>query len=348
MKDFDPFYGVGSQGVNVDLSGVADLAYQTANNPPAWLTDLTGIGETAYNRSFDLLQMQREDNQLQRFVADADAAGISPIAAMGKAGSYGAIGSTAGQGRGGGTNIRDMISLMTAKESIARSRTERELLSAKTERERAETAGVSGRESRATDMHGLLMEGARLQNASAQDQVNWLAETFPHRVVSTVENASQDTIRTHIARQERFLAQLGVEVAYRRNLFERMEAAWRTGATSFTMQTSDLWNFPTDITGYHRVPGRITVPTPTVDLSSLRHSWQVEFLANQLAIETNGYLRDITRKRKNWFEVLSIGQMITGGAGAVGAYMPYMQGTPHVGPYDHISGYGSIGPDRRR
>lgn len=304
-----------------------------------------------YQKSFDRTQMDREDNQLQRFKADATAAGISPIAALGKSGSYGAIGSTvrapsgsgAAQAGSGASQLGNAARSM-AEIALTQAQTNRTL--AEKDKVVAETGGIRGSEQRAGEMHDLLMEGQRLQNAQAQDQVDWLGRTFEARVAQPVVNLEISRVNRIIAVQHELINEMRISRDYVDTMLAKAQLAFRSGAESFSFSMfHPAHSGGPDVglpTGADKFPA-------VIDFSSLRYPEQVEVLVNQLAIETNGYLRDITRKKKNWFEVLSIGQLITGGAGAVGAYMPYMQGNDsRTRAFEDVPGYGSYGPDRRR
>ena len=313
---------------NLGPGGQVPFPEKASPNFGNFLTDLTGLGETQYNRYFDQVQMFRDDNKLTRMVADARRAGVSPIAAMGAAGSYGQVGSSA-QNKGGlsaGALAQLAQQAYVNKAVVNKTNAEARLIQARTATEAAQRASLfasaaasRGGEERAGDLHSVVRRGMELANSSSEEQLRFVRETFNDRVARVSVDLDRAEVNRIIDRQRSVLAHYDVNVAYYRNLELRMYNAWRADPSStFTFPLSS----PTTFEGFRNEDRGETV---TVDLSSFRYRHQFELAANQIALETAGFGRDITRKKKMWFEAMTLAQMITGAAGATVPYIPYMQ-----------------------
>lgn len=95
-----------------------------------------GIINAVQNRRFMNESYQREDTQLQRMVADAKVAGISPVAALGASGAYSQTANYQPETSG------DLIGAGLADAYGERAELENELLRAQISRENAEAAGL--------------------------------------------------------------------------------------------------------------------------------------------------------------------------------------------------------------
>jgi len=113
----------------------------------------------AYQQYSNVRQHQREDTQIQRTMADARAAGIHPVAALGMGGQagvpsnavnapsgVGASGSIAAGAKGDMGMLDAYLDIQRFRDDLRNSSAQRDLIKAKAERERAETTYTETRE----------------------------------------------------------------------------------------------------------------------------------------------------------------------------------------------------------
>ena len=111
----------------------------------------------AYQQYSNVRQHQREDTQIQRTMADARAAGIHPVAALGMGGQagvpsnavnapsgVGASGSIAAGAKGDMGMLDAYLDIQRFRDDLRNSSAQRKLIGAKEDRERAETDRIRG------------------------------------------------------------------------------------------------------------------------------------------------------------------------------------------------------------
>lgn len=218
---------------------------------------------------------EREDTQMVRKVADLEAAGMNPMMLAGNPGA----GAPVSQGRtasarstqGGVSAIQQALSLASFDADLAIKRAQADQLEASAEAQRA-AAGKSTAETSVIQrtMDDVVRRAAYLTSEAA-------ANADIARAEGQIRSIEAD-MRRQLLSAGLAEAQADARIAESKSHMEQVEKhiwrAWQNGAASWSGEIE-----------YQYPEGAVNLPVQ-IDLTGLRNDYQVEFLLNQIRLDT--------------------------------------------------------------